>query len=148
MTTVRMELLGGFDVTVSGDVVPARAWTRKQAATLVKLLALRPERRLHREQVLDLVWPDDAMDTAAAKLHKAAHYARKVTGHPETIVLGGDVVQLFPGVDLTVDAVDFEQAATEALAGADTRAGGRGGAALPGRPVARRHLRGLGGGAP
>ena len=120
MTSIRMELLGGFDVTVSGELVPARAWTRKQAATLVKLLALRPERRLHREQVLDLVWPDDPMDTAAAKLHKAAHYARKVTGHPGTIVLGGDVVQLFPDIDVSVDAIEFEQAAAEAIAGADT----------------------------
>jgi len=119
MTTVRMELLGGFDVTVSGSLVPARAWTRKQAATLVKLLALRPERRLHREQVLDLVWPDDAMDTASAKLHKAAHYARKVTGHPATIVLGGDMVQLFPDTDVSVDAIEFEQTAAEAVAGAD-----------------------------
>ena len=120
MTSIRMELLGGFDVTVSGELVPARAWTRKQAATLVKLLALRPERRLHREQVLDLVWPDDPMDTAAAKLHKAAHYARKVTGHPGTIVLGGDVVQLFPDIDVSVDAIEFEQAAAEAIADADT----------------------------
>ena len=120
MTSIRMELLGGFDVTVSGELVPARAWTRKQAATLVKLLALRPERRLHREQVLDLVWPDDPMDTAAAKLHKAAHYARKVTGHPGTIVLGGEVVQLFPDIDVSVDAIEFEQAAAEAIAGADT----------------------------
>ena len=37
MTPVRMDLLGGFEVTVEGRVVPARAWTRRQAATLVKL---------------------------------------------------------------------------------------------------------------
>jgi DNA-binding SARP family transcriptional activator len=60
------------------------------------------------------------MDTAAAKLHKAAHYARKVTGHPGTIVLGGDMVQLFPDTELSVDVLEFEQTATAAVAAVDT----------------------------
>ena len=143
MTPVRMELLGGFEVTVEDRPVPARAWTRRQAAALVKLLALRPERRLHREQILDLVWPDDPMDTAAAKLHKAAHYARKVTGHPGTIVLGGDLVQLFPDTEVSVDALEFERAATASVAGADAELAAEA-APLPGRSAARRPLRGLG----
>ena len=105
---------------MDGELVPAGAWTRRHAATLVKLLALRPDRRLHREQVLDLVWPDDPMEAAAAKLHKAAHYARKATGHAGTIVLGGELVQLFPDVDVAVDAVEFELGATEAMASGDT----------------------------
>ena len=86
-------------MVVDGVVVPPGAWTRRHAAALVKLLALRPHRRLHREQVLDLVWPDDAVDAAAAKLHKAAHYARKATGRADTIVLGGELVQLFPDAE-------------------------------------------------
>ncbi len=141
MTSIRMELLGGFDVTVSGELVPARAWTRKQAATLVKLLALRPERRLHREQVLDLVWPDDPMDTAAAKLHKAAHYARKVTGHPGTIVLGGEVVQLFPDIDVSVARIRSGRG--ERMESTDTgRTAGWGG--RQGRGAGRRDVSGQG----
>ena len=71
-------------------------WTRKHPAHLVKLLALQPHHRMHREQVLDLLWPDDPLDVAVPKLHKAAHFARKQTGAPSAVVLRGDVVALFP----------------------------------------------------
>jgi DNA-binding SARP family transcriptional activator/tetratricopeptide (TPR) repeat protein len=120
VTNVRIGVLGRFDVTVDGQTVPARAWGRRHPAALVKLLAVRPERRLHREQVLDFVWPDDPIETATAKLHKAAHYARRATGHPGTIVLGGELVQLFPDVDVLVDAAEFERGATDAIARGDT----------------------------
>ena len=120
MTNVRIGVLGGFDVTLDGQTVPARAWSRRHAAALVKLLAVQPGRRLHREVVLDLVWPDDPIETATPKLHKAAHYARKATGHPGTIVLGRELVQLFPDVDVVVDAAEFELGATDAIARGDT----------------------------
>ncbi|HEU5441188.1 MAG TPA: hypothetical protein VFU88_18020 [Ktedonobacterales bacterium] len=32
------------------------AWRRRRARTLVKLLALAPRRRQHREQVVDALW--------------------------------------------------------------------------------------------
>ena len=39
---VDISLLGGFAVVVDGRAVAAHAWTRRSAATLVKVLALRP----------------------------------------------------------------------------------------------------------
>ena len=75
-------------------------WTRRHPAHLVKLLALQPHHRLHREQVLDLLWPDDPLDVAVPKLHKAAHFARKQTGEPSAVVLRGDVVALFPDAEV------------------------------------------------
>ena len=80
---VDINLLGGFSVAVDGRPVAAQAWTRRSAASLVKLLALRPGRRLPREQVTDLLWPDLLLDQAAPRLHKAAHYARVCPGHPD-----------------------------------------------------------------
>ena len=53
-----------------------------QRRALVKLLALRPGRRLPREQVIDLLWPDLLLEQAAPRLHKAAHYARTALGVP------------------------------------------------------------------
>ena len=50
---VRVRLLGGFVVSVDGAPVPPVLWTRRHAASLVKLLALSPNRRMHREQVMD-----------------------------------------------------------------------------------------------
>ncbi len=64
MTTVEITLLGRFAVTVDTVPVAEASWTRRQAAALVKILALAPGRRLHREQVIDLVWPEDTLDEA------------------------------------------------------------------------------------
>ena len=55
---LRIELLGGLRVSVGERQVPATEWRRSRAAGLVKLLALTPGHRLHREQVMDALWPD------------------------------------------------------------------------------------------
>ena len=70
---VDISLLGGFAVVVDGRAVAADVWTRRSAATLVKVLALRPGRQLPREQLVDLLWPDLLLEQAAPRLHKAAH---------------------------------------------------------------------------
>jgi hypothetical protein len=55
---VRIRLLGGFGVDRGGEPVDARAWRLRIARTLVKLLALRRDQRLHRDVLLDALWPD------------------------------------------------------------------------------------------
>ena len=50
-TTCAIDLLGVFRVVVDGNAVPGDAWRHRRAADLVKLLALAPSHRLHREQV-------------------------------------------------------------------------------------------------
>lgn len=108
---VEVRLLGGFAVVVDGRVVPAEAWARRHAASLVKLSALSPGRRLHREQVLEALWPGVEPESAAARLHKAAHYARKALAAEAGVVLAHDMVALFPDAEVVVDAVVFEDAA-------------------------------------
>ena len=75
MPEIHVTLLGRFAVTVSGVPVAEAGWKRRNAAAVVKVLALAPGRRLHREQVIDLVWPGDTIAEAVPKLHKAAHFA-------------------------------------------------------------------------
>ena len=116
---IQISLLGGFSVTVDGVTVADAAWTRRHAAILVKVLALAPGRRLHREQVIDLVWPEDTIDDAAPKLHKAAHYARRALGVANGLVLRGDNATLLPDADATVDVVRFEDLARRAVADGD-----------------------------
>jgi DNA-binding SARP family transcriptional activator len=114
---VRVTLLGRFAVSVGGVPVAEAGWKRRHAAAVVKVLALAPGRRLHREQVIDLIWPDDTIAAAIPKLHKAAHYARRAIGVPDAVVLRGDQVLLCPGVTVTVDAVEFGELARRALDG-------------------------------
>src|SRR5690242_6203106 len=122
---IRVTLLGRFAVSVGGVPVAEGAWKRRHAAAVVKVLALAPGRRLHREQVIDLVWPDDTIAAAVPKLHKAAHYARHAIGVPDAVVLRGDQVPLCPGAAVTVDVAEFEELARRALAGAGAAAARR-----------------------
>lgn len=112
---VEIALLGRFEVTVAGEPIAASSWSRRHAAALVKLLAVSPGRQLHRERVIDALWPDDLLDRAVPKLHKAAHFARHVIGRDNAIVLRDNTVALFPDADIIVDAVVFEQHARSAL---------------------------------
>jgi DNA-binding SARP family transcriptional activator len=70
MPEIHVTLLGRFAVTVGGVPVAEAGWKRRHAAAVVvKVLALAPGRRLHREQVIDLVWPGDTIAEAVPKLH-------------------------------------------------------------------------------
>ena len=118
-TSVQITLLGGFAVSVDGTLTRSGGWSRRAAAALVKILALAPGHALHREQILDRLWPHEAPAQSAPRLHKAAHYARRAAGRTDGIVLRGDVVSLFPDSDVVVDALRFEQLAQAAVAGDD-----------------------------
>ena len=137
MSRVEIWLLGGFRAQVDGTPVPAGRWSRRSAGALVKLLALSPGHRLHREQVIDALWPDLGLDEAAPRLHKAAHFARKALGLPDALLVRSDLVALCPEHELTVDLTRFLRDATEALTGPDPGVGaadvlaGYGGELLP-----------------
>jgi len=105
----RVCLLGGFSVATEDGVVEERAWRLRKAKALVKLLALAPERRMHRERLADLLWPDRDAEAASNNLHQALHAARRAIG-PDALRLSDGVVALEAEVD--VDA--FEAAAARA----------------------------------
>jgi len=74
---LRIWLLGGFRAELGTEPVPAHAWRRSRATALVKLLALSPGHRLHRELVMETLWPETDPDVSAAGLRKALHFARQ-----------------------------------------------------------------------
>jgi DNA-binding SARP family transcriptional activator/pimeloyl-ACP methyl ester carboxylesterase len=114
---IEITLLGEFAVTRDGSRVPDERWSRRQAASLVKFLALAPEHRAHREQVLDALWPDQPLDESAPKLHKAAHFVRRAVDDRAAVVLRGETVLLWPDDDVVVDAAGFAAGAEQALRG-------------------------------
>jgi predicted ATPase len=119
---VEVRLLGEFEVVVDDRLIPPEVWRRRDAAALVKLLALSRGHRLPREQVLDALWPDLLVAQAAPRLHKAAHYARTALGVRDGVLLEGDAVALFPHAEVTVDVDEFDDAATAARDGRTDRA--------------------------
>jgi predicted ATPase len=77
---VSVSLLGGFAAAIEDVPVPETSWRLKKARELVKLLALAPRHRLHREQVMDLLWRDRGPAAAANNLHQAVYVARRALG--------------------------------------------------------------------
>src|SRR5215208_8449336 len=75
--TVRIRVLGGFRVAGGERTVRQDSWRMRKAASLVKLLALGPGHRLHREQAMDLLWPDSGRKAASNSLRRTLHAARR-----------------------------------------------------------------------
>jgi predicted ATPase/DNA-binding SARP family transcriptional activator len=119
-SVVRIRLFGSF--AVAGDSeVSAGAWRLRKAKSLVKVLALSPGRRLHREQVMELLWPDRDPEAAANNLHQALYVARRALAaagaDAATILpLRDDMLVLAPEGDVEVDVDLFESAAARARA--------------------------------
>src|SRR5215213_87852 len=122
---VRVWLLGGFRVGVGSRIVTPDAWRLRKAAALIKLLALAPGHRLHREQVMDLLWPELGRKAASNNLRNTLHAARTILD-PATgsryLASEDDSLVLCPGGDLWVDVDAFEEAARGARRGGDPAA--------------------------
>jgi predicted ATPase/DNA-binding SARP family transcriptional activator/DNA-binding CsgD family transcriptional regulator len=115
----RVWLLGGFRVSVGSRTIGEDRWQRRKAAALVKLLALAPSHRMHREHLMDLLWPRLGAQAAANNLHRTLYIARRtLDSDPLTssrcLTLRGEQLVLCPEGELWVDVEAFEQAAEAA----------------------------------
>ncbi len=104
-------LLGGFRVRVGDHPIRDEVWRRRKPAGLLKLLALAPGHRLHREQLMVALWPELEATAASANLRKALHYARKALddaapGAGELIRSDGDLL-ILAATGLSIDAELF-----------------------------------------
>jgi DNA-binding SARP family transcriptional activator len=114
---VRVWLLGGFKVSVGPRTIEGDAWRLRKAAALVKLLALAPSHRLHREQVMDLLWPESSKKAASNNLRQTLHTARRIlnpTAGSRYLASEDESLVLCPKRDLWVDVDAFEEAAAAA----------------------------------
>jgi len=104
---MELHLLGRFELRSGETVLIDRAWKRSKGKTLIKLLALQPGRALHRERVIEMLWPEMDPDAAANNLFKNLHYVRTAADDPalqSLIVHEDNVLSLSQGVWLDVDA--------------------------------------------
>jgi predicted ATPase/DNA-binding SARP family transcriptional activator/DNA-binding CsgD family transcriptional regulator len=113
---VRIRLLGVFRVSVGDNTVPENAWRLRKAAALVKLLALAHGHRLHREQAMDLLWPELRARAASNNLRQALHAARRAldsdpVAGSRCLTSQDELLALCPEGQLWVDSEAFEEAA-------------------------------------
>jgi WD40 repeat protein/DNA-binding SARP family transcriptional activator len=116
--SVRFILLGGFYIQCGEQSLTEDQIHLRKARDLLKLLALAPNHRLHREEVLDLLWPEQSPQQAAHNLSQTLYTLRpKLTTLDACIHLEFDEECLFllPVDGVSTDVEDFEKAARSAL---------------------------------
>src|SRR5579871_4029232 len=114
---LRITVLGGFAVYNGGRAIDQAAWRLRKARNLVKLLALAPGHALHRDQILDLLWPERDPRAATNNLHRTLHVARAAlagVSASSSLRLTGATLSLEPEVPLWIDADAFVAAAAAA----------------------------------
>src|SRR5215212_2835245 len=121
---LEIRLLGGFETRIDAQIVPSTVWRQRRAAAIVKILALESGHRLHREQLLDTLWPELDSDSGANNLRGALHHARlglERAGAPPGVFLArdGDQLVLGPQDRLAVDVDAFIEAVSRAWHSAD-----------------------------
>lgn len=128
-TDLQIHLLGVTRILVDGVPVEDRAWTRRKSKALVKLLALAPHHQLHREQLMELLWPEQEPELAVNNLNKVLHAARRalepqLKNGAESRFLSTQEQQLVlrAAGGFWIDVAAFEQQAQTALQGADVAA--------------------------
>src|SRR5215203_5575529 len=123
---MRIELLGRFRLWVGLRLIEEDRWRLRKARSLVKLLALSRGHRLHREQVMDALWPELGMHNASNNLHQILHAVRRAL-EPSALASGSaaatssgylllrdEQLILCPDGPLWVDVEAFEEAAVAA----------------------------------
>src|SRR3954469_12109841 len=116
---MQIRLFGAFAVQVDEQLVPEGAWRLRKGKSLVKLLALSPERRVHRERAAEFLWPDRSPDAAANNFHQALYVARRAlesagADASGVLPLQDDMLVLYPGGSVEIDIEAFELAAARA----------------------------------
>jgi predicted ATPase/DNA-binding SARP family transcriptional activator len=117
LEAIRIRLLGGFEVTVGARTIEDGAWRLRKAANLIKLLALAAGNRLHREQVMDTLWPELGINAASNNLRQTVHTARRTldpTMGSSYLASRDESLVLCPESSLWVDVDAFEEAARSA----------------------------------
>lgn len=114
-TEIKIRLLGTFEVTINGLTIADRAWQTSKAKTLFKYLIIQRGRRVTREQLMDLLWPDAEPFAAAASLRVTLSRLKKALatadGNGKKTLLGNErgVIWFKPEMKYYLDLEEFEQ---------------------------------------
>ena len=119
---LRVFLLGEFRVEVEGQIVGDSAWRLRKARSLVKILALAPGHRLHREQIMEYLWPGSDFGSALNSLNQVLYVARQALAAASSSLRPHDLIRhhnqvlsLLPSGTLWTDAGRFEELARETI---------------------------------
>ncbi|ACV78300.1 AAA family ATPase [Nakamurella multipartita] len=116
--TVTIRCLGGFSVDIDGQSVDL-APLRPRARALLRLLAMTPNRDVHREHLVDALWPGTDLTVGTRRLQVAVSSVRQLLeqrGLPggEVVLRHGDAYRLALPPGSVVDTDAFERGVRDA----------------------------------
>lgn len=124
MQGVKIYLLGSFRLTVNGSDLPKRSWGKRKAKLLVQVLAIHPLHEMHREELIELLFPELEIKQANENFYRILHAARKAleperAGYsPSNFLLteGQQIILTQRKGDLWIDAEEFARLAQKGFA--------------------------------
>ena len=115
---LRIYTLGRFGLSSGGRGLPIETWERKQALTLLKYLVTHQGRPIHRERLIDCLWPDADEAAGRKRLKVTVYYLRRQlrsAGIGERVVDTAGKSYTLRRDAVWVDAGAFEELITEGL---------------------------------
>jgi predicted ATPase/DNA-binding SARP family transcriptional activator len=117
---LKLHLMGGFHAAIGEHIIAAGNFRLAKSRNLVKLLALARGQTMHREQLMELLWPDMNPSQAANNLSQMLFAARRVLAPDgrdplQFLVYRRDAICLTAGEPAWVDVEAFETATAQAF---------------------------------
>ncbi|WFE52398.1 BTAD domain-containing putative transcriptional regulator [Micromonospora sp. WMMD1155] len=105
---VTVRTLGRFEVFVDGAHVPATAWQSRKARDLLRILAARRGRAVPREQLGEMLWPNQDPDRVGHRLSVALSTLRGVLDPQRRTPTDHFVIAAHPSLALDVGHVELD----------------------------------------
>jgi PAS domain S-box-containing protein len=117
--TLQIFALGRFCLTAGGRGLAVEKWERKQALALLKYLVANLGRPVHREALMEFLWPEIDEERGWKRLKVTVHHLRhqlRAAGIPHDIVETAGQTYALRRDAVWLDSVTFERRAAEGAA--------------------------------
>ena len=118
-STLQISTFGRFGLAVGGDRLATEKWDRKQALTLLKFLVTHLGRAVHREVLIDCLWPDADEHSGRERLKVTVYALRRAlraAGMSEEVVETAGEAYILRREAVWIDADAFERSVADGFA--------------------------------
>lgn len=108
---LRIYTLGQFDLVVNGSGLDVESWKRKQAVVLLKILVVQVGRPVHRERLIEWLWPEVDVESGWKRLKVIVSFLRdklRSAGAPEDVIETVGKTYLLRQDAVRIDSIVFE----------------------------------------
>ncbi|MBG0771532.1 MAG: winged helix-turn-helix domain-containing protein, partial [Anaerolineaceae bacterium] len=114
---LRIHLLGHFEMSIFGRVLLAQDWPSQQTQTIGKVLIANRGKVVTGEQLIEILWPTEPVESARRRLHVRISQLRSLLQDQKSLVQtvhGGYIFQ--PDDSCWLDVDQFQSHLTEGAA--------------------------------